>query len=430
MRAMTSRFAMLALTVFAGCFPTRSQNLTCSEDNDCDGIAGAPRVCDNGYCVTRTSNVVDAPPGTELDAPPSEACAIEWPGTTSLFAPCDIPDHNDVDIVLSQPGTYTLDTANGTITVPVGAAAVTVISARIGALDARLISVKSFTVAPNVILRVIGPDPLIVAAWSTITINGTIDGSSGITAGADVTGAGASAITHCVAATAGTANNNGDGGGGGGGYQGAGGTGGAGGDGDDGTAGTAGGAHAAPMIAAGCPGSLGSTSAGAGLGGNGGGAVWLTAKDSISVVANGVVTVGGAGGKGATDNRAGGGGGGSGGLIGLEAPVVTNAGTLAANGGAGGQGEDNGNEGINGAPGGATATAPAVGGGQPNQNGSSGGRGGNGSVGTAQVGTVGNQGGNGNGDSGGGGGGGGGGGYIIFVGASPSGTASPVAIAR
>lgn len=420
------RLVVVLVAATAGCFPTRSQELACTETSDCNGIAGEPRVCDQGYCVTRSSGI-DAPPGENIDAEPSEQCAIEWPGVTSQFDPCAIPAHNGMDINLSQPGTYTLDTGNGTILGP-GGVAVAVSTAQLGT-TAQVVSVKSFTVASGVILRVIGPDPLILASWSTITINGTIDGSSGVLGAGP--GAALTAAPHCVTpATSGGLDGDGDGGGGGGGYQGAGGAGGTGGNGDDGTPGAAGAAHAAPALAAGCPGAIGSTRATAGAGGAGGGAVWLAAKDSITIAAGGVVTAGGAGGQGATDNVAGGGGGGSGGMLGIEAPTVTNSGILAANGGGGGQGHDNNDDGTPGSPGNPNATTAALGGGQPANNGDAGGRGGSGSVAGTLAGVAGNQGNNGNGDTGGGGGGGGGAGYVIFVGAAPSGTVSPAAITR
>ena len=77
-------------------------------------------------------------------------------------------------------------------------------------------------------------------------------------------------------------------------------------------------------------------------GGAGGGAVQMTAGQSITVTAGGSVSTPGAGGAGTCSDgsgqQAGGGGGGSGGGILLEALKVSIAGSLAANGGGGGGG--------------------------------------------------------------------------------------------
>ena len=79
-------------------------------------------------------------------------------------------------------------------------------------------------------------------------------------------------------------------------------------------------------------------------GGAGGGAIQLTAGVRIEIGGDGSIHVGGGGGAGGTvcpGNSGGGGGGGSGGSIYLQAPVVNNVGTLAANGGGGGSGRGN-----------------------------------------------------------------------------------------
>jgi hypothetical protein len=100
-------------------------------------------------------------------------------------------------------------------------------------------------------------------------------------------------------------------------------------------------AGAAPTgLRAGCRGGFGGSGGGGstvGVGGRGGGAVYLIAGTEIQI--SGLVTAYGGGGGGG-DEKGGGAGGGSGGMIGLDAPVVTVAasGAVAANGGGGGEG--------------------------------------------------------------------------------------------
>lgn len=89
--------------------------------------------------------------------------------------------------------------------------------------------------------------------------------------------------------------------------------------------------------------------------GAGGGAIHIAAGTSIQISTTGIIHAGGAGGSHA------GAGGGSGGAILLEAPTITVAGILAANGGAGGANEGSTYGGANSAPSG----TPAVGGGDP-----------------------------------------------------------------
>jgi hypothetical protein len=149
-----------------------------------------------------------------------------------------------------------------------------------------------------------------------------------------------------------------------------------------------------------------------GYGGNGGGAVQLSAGERIRVGVTGLVDASGGGGQGGTERfaSAGGGGGGSGGAILLEAPTVELAGVVGANGGAGGQGGVNAGGGTDGAPG--KATTPGVSG-PPTENGHGGGGAGSGADGQAEAAPDGTEG---------GGGGGGGGGRIRINTASGDGT--------
>jgi len=109
-------------------------------------------------------------------------------------------------------------------------------------------------------------------------------------------------------------------------------------------------------------------------GGFGGGAVQLASCNTLTIGADAVIDAGGGGGGGgngslqATIDPGGGAGGGSGGSILIEAPVITLAGGMFANGGAGGSGGAhglNGTPGVDGMPGadGARSVTPAMGGG-------------------------------------------------------------------
>lgn len=122
------------------------------------------------------------------------------------------------------------------------------------------------------------------------------------------------------------------------------------------------------MLRGGCPGGIGGggandvTSLGP-AGGSSGGAVYLIAGDAITLT--GHVFASGEGGRarsGSTGFMDGGAGGGSGGMIGLNAPTITIAGIVAANGGAGSGGGDY-NGGIPGQPGSTLQwNVPAMGG--------------------------------------------------------------------
>lgn len=402
----------LALLALAGCsFPTPSAGYACETTLDCE----SGRVCSSGYCVLPIDEtpIPDAPE-TPIDTP-ENVCTM-FP--SRHFDACMIPAPMG-GLVLDLPGEYVYNTMATTLTDPNGVASIPVNQV---IPSGRLISVDALSIAAGTTLRVIGDRPLIVASWSTITVDGAIDASS------DATGRGAGANpADCSvhAAIAGENDDAGGAGGGGGGFQGAGGTGGEGGAGA--TGGNGGVAVAAPLLLGGCAGARGGTGdTPGGSGGDGGGAVQLTARTGVMIT--GTVHAGGSGGDPATTNGGndadgGGGGGGSGGMIGLEAPDVTVASgaTLAANGGGGG-------EGINDGPGGRGSDgAPAA----TRASGGNGGDGGNGGLGSGGPALAG---GNGADDSeNGAGGAGGGAGYVVIFGASttlgPGAVISPMASA-
>ncbi|HEY1557717.1 MAG TPA: hypothetical protein VGF94_22955 [Kofleriaceae bacterium] len=188
-------------------------------------------------------------------------------------------------------------------------------------------------------LSVIGQYPLVLLGTDTIAIGAAIDVSS--YAGTAVTGPGAS-WSGCAAAVAPGPNDGGAGGGAGGSFGTLGGNGGTGNNGavdDSGAAGTPGSAQDPANVRGGCAGSAGAlaNATAGGAGGNSGGAIYLLAGTSITILAT--VSANGAGGSGGNVDS-GGGGGGTGGLIGLEAPAITVGAVIAANGGGGGGGGD------------------------------------------------------------------------------------------
>jgi len=229
-----------------------------------------------------------------------------------------------------------------------------------------IFAVKSLTIPAGVTASAEGGDPLVIVALGDIVVDGTLLGSS-VT---DPYWLGPGAQQQ-------SGNENVAGAGSGGGAAGtpmssAGGAGycGAGGDGASLTGsaskgGASWGTAALVPLVAGSDGATG----GVGPGGNGGGAIQLTACGALTVA--GLIDVGGQGGTasgvydstGAISQQASGGG--SGGAILLEGASVAVTGTLAANGGGGGgatHGSDATSDGQS-APGGTTSTDKAAGGG-------------------------------------------------------------------
>lgn len=346
----------------------------------------------------------DAMPGPDAMPDPCEDWAPAAP-----FDPCEIaPDERGDDLELNQTVVYTYNTTDGTLQVNMGTASPMPCTSILGG-SACVLSVASLTVGSNAILRVTGDKALVIASWGSIVIEGEVDASS-YREVVDVDlvefdGPGANPES-CPDLT-GTDNLTGSGGGGGGGLATPGGAG--------GIAGgvvmtsTDGGAAVADIgLRGGCPGgdsgALELNGARAD-GGSGGGAIALSAFDSVSVNGSAVIQAGGAGGLRGTDEGdagLGGAGGGSGGLVWLDAPTITLGAstTLAANGGGGGGGGDNNQNGQNGLD--ARSDTSPAGGGSGNDAGSGG-------AGVDGNDTEGGEGGTSNATGGGGGGGGGGG---------------------
>jgi hypothetical protein len=212
-----------------------------------------------------------------------------------------------------------------------------------------VIAATSVTVTGNLVA--IGNRPLVLVATDTLTVtpSGTIDVSSVSGAGAR-RGAGGDA-TQCTTLNKGQSDSGGAGGGAGGSFGTIGGKGGTG-DLNNSNPPSGAGAGANPanplsiptVLHGGCAGGAGGEGSmeqerTGGLGGDGGGALYLIAGSRIAIEGN--VFASGAGGRvtsGAGGRQEGAGGGGSGGMIVLDAPTLQINGRVVANGGAGGGG--------------------------------------------------------------------------------------------
>jgi len=340
--------AAILVALLGGCRFTGT--FECSIADQCVGPGGTAGSCIAGSCAYSDADctagfrfaesAAEDLAGVCLENVPAAGCELWMP---RHFAPCDLPTPLG-PIQITAAATYDTDRGEFDIAVPHTSTVV----AQTGGGMVRVLSVSTFGVSTGITLRVTGSLPLVIAAWDSITIAGRID------AGSDrggVTGPGADA-TGCTAPTPGAAaSERGSGGGGAGGFQGAGGDGGAAGYPMTVMGGMGGAAAPTMMLTArvrgGCPGAA-SGAAGPGAatpatptstaaGGAGGGALQLTAQRAISIT--GGLRAGGAGGTGAPiGSSAGGGGGGSGGYLGLEAPMIAVAGSIAATGGGGGGG--------------------------------------------------------------------------------------------
>jgi hypothetical protein len=216
--------------------------------------------------------------------------------------------------------------------------------------------VGSLTIGQDAVVSVVGTRPIAIVAAGDILIKGTLQAAANTIFQSDANGGGFSSppgnsADHTGKGPGGGGTQTGTSGGGGGAYCGRGG-------------GSTGGlAYGQPQISPLLGGSSGAL--GFGKGGAGGGAIQLVSGTSITLTSLAKIHVGGGGGE------WGGGGGGSGGAILLEAPTITMAGTLAANGGGGGANAVNGANGSNAtpnntpAPGGTTSLSPLVNSGGP-----------------------------------------------------------------
>ena len=263
------------------------------------------------------------------------------------------------------------------------------------------------SIAAGATLQVTGSKPLVIIAFGTLAITGTLD----VASHANPRTSGPGATTAPCNGFAGVPSSRG--GGAGGSFGGAGGAGAGAINPTTGNGGTPGPAITSPMFRAGCAGQdSGQPGTLTGRGGFGGGAVYLIAGSTIDV--DGAVDASGAGGFGgecrgdcvnSLGSASGGGGGGSGGMILLEAPAIAITGRVFADGGGGGEGSSRSSNGLIGGE--STGAGAPLGGDNANAdfNGGGGGAGTHATIAQGGIAAPGD-------DPGGGGGGGGGAGVI------------------
>jgi hypothetical protein len=375
-----------------GCSPFGGGAFACSMDTQC----GAGARCVNSYCAVPDDRCSAGYRYADLAGSLSNQCLVDVTGEAGVDAAelaCYGTGPGRVCFAQAPTGTQMVSAAISTD----GSMCSTAV---VGASPGCVIAADMITVSGMV--AVTGTRPLVLVAASSLSLDmsSTLDASSHRKGGEQI-GAAADPAA-CASGTAAGAS----GGGAGGSYAT---VGGAGGNDMAGANGGAAGAVLTPSttVSGGCPGEPGNPATGtAGVAGHGGGALYLIAGTSISI--SGTLNASGetgTGGAGNNLNGGGGGGGGAGGLIALDAPSVSNAGTIFANGGGGGEGGGNAFQ-TGATPGDPTPSIANGGAGVSNV----GGDGGAGAHGTTQAaaGAAGIS----FGTNGGGGGGGGGGGWI------------------
>jgi hypothetical protein len=246
---------------------------------------------------------------------------------------------------LMLTGTVTIDTSAPSISVVLPAGDSLDVRPQLGGgPDLAVLHVDALTVASGANVIITGSRPFVIVAGGDVVVDGTLDaGSHGATPGPGGAGTGSGSGAG-AAGVHGT--NASDTGGAGAGYGEAGANGGT----MTGcvvmtaSGGAAFGDAAITQLVGGSGGGLSSGTACLPLdvGGGGGGALQISSATQIVIGATGQINAGGGGGTGGTDCNSGTGdvnsaaGGGSGGAIVLQAPAISNAGVIAANGGGGG----------------------------------------------------------------------------------------------
>lgn len=279
-----------------------------------DGGADGPITSEGAAADSTTDSTSDAPPDVPF-IPNPDAGVLGF--TPSNFDPGDV-DAGDAGGNWSNAPVASVMTSC-TNCLP---GAPTTIAMDDGTL-ADIYVLKSLLIAQTAGLRLAGPNPIILAVLDTVDIQGQLlVNGTGATAGpggfADGLSPGPGA-GQAPSSPATPASN-----GGGGSYCGVGGSGGT----LTPPAAMGGAVYGAPTITPLVGGSAGGVSAATSAGG---GAIQIVAGQSIIIRPFGAINAGGAG----ATNTDGSGGGGSGGAILLEAPSITVAGNLGANGGGG-----------------------------------------------------------------------------------------------
>jgi hypothetical protein len=385
-----------------------STNFCAFPDDSCGplGRYGSLAGGNSGECVEGGSPDDAMPDTQEPDGPPVNPEDECFGSTGGLVEPCFAPTDVPAGAVILTADINTDDTSG-------------LCSTTVKNTTACVVAGGTISIANGVTIRATGTKPLVLLATAgAITINGTLDAASHVGLPTPPPPAASANFAGC---DAGTLPNNG-GGGAGGSFGSLGGNGGIGRS-VAASNGVAGATQTADALRGGCPGQDGNGAANFGIGGAGGGAVYLISTTSINVGVTGSINASGAGAlNGFIGGSVGGGGGGSGGLIGLDAPAITNAGNVFANGGGGGEGSGNSNPATRtlvGCGDDPTGIGAALGGGGQTTNGANGSAGGAG----AANGTAGLN--NPNLNTGGGGGGGGGTGVIRVFGGTLAGNVSP-----
>jgi hypothetical protein len=295
--------------------------------NTVDSSAGDERVVDASDAAKKDAPIHDAPsPDVESESE-SDAALQGFPSHTQ-------PAYYEPEAG-TLSGVTSIDTAaltiNDTTTLPAGISFVY----DTGSAHA-VLSIGSWDIEENVLVKGVGA-PLIVVAAGPITVNAVLSAAAvGSTPGPG-------AVTDTSApgvGTAGCSSTSTGGGGGGFGSPGA-----QGGSFPESTGCVSPGGQVFGSLiseftggASGGAGDMPLSESQSGLGGGGGGAIQLSSAVSITVLSGGGIDVGGGAGQGGGAGT--GAGGGAGGMIFLEAPTITVAGILAANGGGGGTGDD------------------------------------------------------------------------------------------
>ncbi|MDX2090605.1 MAG: hypothetical protein SFX73_22285 [Kofleriaceae bacterium] len=278
----------------------------------------------------------------------TKACALGCDGTSgqcSKVAPSNdlaqfLDDAEEAqDLILS--GQATIDTDAGSVTDQSGARSPLTSTVTTGVpVGIFVIKVKAFTTGGSITVQ--GSRALAIVASGDVTIGHNLS----VSARNEVNGPGALPNdTTCTGKAPSAGNNEGKAGGGGGGFGTAGGRGGNGGSPsvNGGNGGGAAGTVELTPLRGGCPGGNTNPATANYFPGAGGGAIQVVSATSITVTQNGSISANGTGARGPVgplfclaDTPCGYGmGGGSGGAILLEAPSITVAGGLYANGGGG-----------------------------------------------------------------------------------------------
>lgn len=371
---MAHRAVLAAVALLCGCSPYGGGEFACTTDSQC-GVDGK---CSDGFCSFPDVSCDSGFRYGELSGPLSNTCVGAQSGVDGGM---DVPDMTGDHCYgggLVKPCFATAPTGSVTLSNLIDTDTDNRCAATTNNIAACVIAAESITVNAQTFAAAGGMKPLVLVATQTISVSGALTVASSrmfnaVGAGADMPG--------CNTGTAPAGNS----GGAGGSFGGPGGAGAA----VGGAAGMPGGTLTVTALRGGCSGQTGGDAAapaGPGARGRGGGAIYLIAEQSISVMAGGSINASGSGAGGAaTGTSSGGGGGGSGGFIGLDSPSLMIAGSVFANGGGGG--EASGAQ-STGSPGGdaLNATTPALGGGGSSSFGTDGG---DGSVGGTLAGEAG-----------------------------------------